>query len=152
MMRVFLACLPFIFGAPAVAQSVSECDWRSGAAILAEPWEDNTRTYSNGKVRLAVLDTIDPAAGAFHLLILSPPYSEVGDRQCRIVSLDGALGFSGMDISRIKADYDPARGLIFALPAGLYNPDTGGSNWHQLSLTLNQATGQITTSLEAPAQ
>ncbi|WP_108858278.1 hypothetical protein [Aliiroseovarius pelagivivens] len=146
-MRALIACLPLLFGTPALAQSVSECDWRAGAAVIAEPWPDNTRTYSNGKVRLAVLDTIEPAAAAFHLLVLSPPYSEVGDRQCRVVSLDGALGFSGMDISKIESDYDPARGLMFTLPAGLYNPETGGSNWRQLSITLNQATGQIITTL-----
>ncbi len=134
------ACL----STPALAQSVSECDWRSSAAVLAEPWEENTRTYSNGKVRLAVVDTIEPAAGAFHLLILSPPYSEVGDRQCRIISKNDTIGFSGLDLSKIEASYDPARGLLFTLPAGNYNPDTGGSIWHPLSITLNQATGKIT--------
>lgn len=134
----------FIVAAPAFAQSISECDWRVSAANLAEPWDENTRTYSNGKVRLAVIDTVEPAAGAFHLLILSPPYSEIGDRQCRIVSKNDTIGFSGIDLSKIEAGYDPARGLLFSLPAGKYDPDTGGSIWHPLSITLNQATGEIT--------
>ena len=77
-----LACL----SAPAFAQEVAPCDdYRSSAHALAEPWEASTRVFANGEVRLAIADTIEPAAGAFHLIILSPPYDEVGGRHvCRI--------------------------------------------------------------------
>ncbi|WP_432448789.1 hypothetical protein [Aliiroseovarius marinus] len=137
---------------PAAAQTVEPCDWRASAANVVEPWIDNSQTFANGDVRLAVLDTVEPAAGAYHLLILSPPYSELGDRQCRVVSLDGSLGFAGLTLDAIEADYDPARGLVFALPAALYDPDTGAGNWGQLFVTLNQASGEITTGMGDLAQ
>lgn len=143
MIRALITCLPFVLGVPASAQTVGECDWRASAANVPEPWADASRTYSNGAVRLSVLDTIEPAAAAYHLLILSPPYDEVGGRQCKVISLDGTLGFAGLNLSLIDADYDPSRGLLFALPAALYDAETGGSDWYQLYVTLNQATGRI---------
>ena len=61
---------------PAVAQQVRDCDWLASAWNLAEPWEENTRTFANGAVRLALLDAIEPGAVPFHLLVLSPPWDE----------------------------------------------------------------------------
>ncbi|CAN0606350.1 unnamed protein product, partial [Ectocarpus sp. 12 AP-2014] len=83
------------FVSPSLAQSVGDCDWRASAQALVEPWDapENTRTFANGDVRLAIIDTIEPAAGAFHLIILSPPYDEVGGRQCQVVSTNSSVGF-----------------------------------------------------------
>lgn len=148
MIRASVICI-FAMAIPASAQSVAECDWRAGAASIAEPWSENTRTYANGAVRVAVLDTLEPAAAAVHLLVLSPPYDEIGNRQCRTVSLEGALGFNGLNFAEITARYDPARGLLLTLPAALYDPETGGHTWRRLHLTLNQATGDISTELTA---
>ena len=78
------------------AQSVSNCDWRARADAIAEPWEVNTRTYANGAVRVAMLDTIEPGAGALHLLVMAPPYDDLGLRKCDVVSFDGGIGFAGM--------------------------------------------------------
>ena len=128
----------------AAAQEVSDCDWRASAYALAEPWEANTRTFSNGKTRLALLDTVEPAAGAFHILILSPPYDELGERQCKVVSAQGSVGFYGIDFAGLQAQYDPAIGLGFAIPGQVYEPESmSGSVPMYLLITLNQATGQI---------
>jgi hypothetical protein len=130
------------------AQSVSDCDgWIGAARNLAEPWDENTRTFANGAVRLAVLDTLEPAAGAFHLLILSPPYTELGDRQCRIVGGRGGLGFAGMMFSDLDASYDPAVGLIWTLPVVVLVSDTGDFQTVGLRVTLNQATGDVGTTI-----
>lgn len=131
---------------PVTAQHVAECDWQSGARNIAEPWEENTRTFAKGAVRLALLDTLEPAAAAFHLLILSPPYNEVGDRQCRVVSLSDGLGFYGVDFAGIDAGYDATTGLTFRLPIRLYSQQDHESDPATLTVTLNQSTGDITAS------
>jgi len=136
-------CLPLLLGAlaaPAAAQEAVPCDWAARADGIVEPWEDNTATFANGAVRLALIDTVEPAAGAFHLLILSPPLGELGERQCRTLGI-GGMGFAGLDFATLQAVYDPARGLIFTLAATRYD----GADFRPATLefSLNQATGGI---------
>lgn len=142
------AALFAAFTAPAFAQTVEDCDWRASLHAMAEPWEESTRTFANGDVRLAVTDVIEPAAGAFHLIILSPPYDELGGRQCAVISASGSIGFSGLTLDGMTSAYDPAVGLIFTLQAGAYNPETGGTIPQALTVTLNQANGGITASAD----
>lgn len=129
------------------AQEVGECDWRASAANIAEPWEANTRSFANGAVRIAVMDTVEPAAAAFHLLILSPPYDELGLPQCRILSGIGGQGFATLSLEGMEAGYDPAVGLTLVLAAGRMTTD-GLAEAASLSVTINQATGQITRRLD----
>lgn len=142
------AALFAAFTAPASAQTVEDCDWRASLHAMAEPWEESTRTFANGDVRLAVTDVIEPAAGAFHLIILSPPYDELGGRQCQVISASGSIGFSGLTLDGMTSAYDPATGLTFMLQAGAYNPETGGTIPQALTVTLNQANGEITASAD----
>lgn len=148
LMATALAALAF--ASPALAQSVEECDWRASAQALVEPWDapQNTRTFANGNVRLAITDVIEPAAGAFHLIILSPPFDELGGRQCQIVSANGSIGFAGLTLDGMTSAYDPATGLTFTIDAGAYDPNTGGTLPRSLTVTLNQATGAITATLQ----
>lgn len=136
--------------APVSAQTVEDCDWRASLHALVEPWDapQNTRTFANGDVRLAITDVIEPAAGAFHLVILSPPYDELGGRQCQVVSASGSVGFSGLTLEAMISDYDSAIGLIFAMQAGAYDPKFGATLPMTLRVTLNQATGEIQADLE----
>ena len=93
--------------------------------------------------RIAVLDTDgEPAGGSYYLLVLSPPYGELGGRQCRVIGYR-SIGFGYIDFLAIKTSYDPAKGLTFILPVEVYD----GSNFvpATLSATLNQATGHIAT-------
>ncbi|MFZ7092382.1 hypothetical protein [Primorskyibacter sp. 2E233] len=133
------AAMPALADAP----QVMDCDWQASARNIAEPWEANTRTFSNGNVRLALLDTIEPAAGWAYLLILSPPFDELGSRQCRVIGT-GGMGFAGMHFNALQSDYDPAQGLIFTLPVSLYQ-NSGDMREVPLRIVLNQATGQIET-------
>uniref|UniRef100_UPI003B5245F3 hypothetical protein n=1 Tax=Roseovarius indicus TaxID=540747 RepID=UPI003B5245F3 len=139
-MRALAVCLGLLAGAPALAQEAVPCEWAARADNIAEPWEANTRTFSEGKVRLALLDTTEPAAAAFHILILSPPYDELGLRQCRTLGLNG-MGFAGADFGSLDASYDPAVGLIFIMNVQVYD----GMDYtpRTLRFTLNQATGVI---------
>ncbi|MEQ9261270.1 MAG: hypothetical protein RIG84_19450 [Roseovarius sp.] len=134
-----------LLAAPVAAQEAVPCDWAARADAIVEPWEENTRTFANGAVRLALLDTIEPAAAAFHILILSPPYEELGGRQCRTLGMPGGMGFSGADFGSLAAGYDPATGLIFTMKVQVY--DGGDFRDRGLRFTLNQATGEIGAAL-----
>lgn len=148
MKTALLALAVTALSSTAMAQSVGDCDWRASAQNIVEPWEQNSRRFANGNVRLALLDTVEPAAASAHLLVISPPYGETGEPQCKVISLDGTLGFAGLDFSALKAAYDPSVGLIFSLPGMLYLPEKGFSNSLILNFTLNQATGEIATRMD----
>ncbi|NOX74971.1 MAG: hypothetical protein GXP03_15575 [Alphaproteobacteria bacterium] len=146
---ILAALLLSLAGASATqAQVISDCDWEASAWNLVEPWAENSRTFSNGATRLAVLDTVEPAAGAMHLLILSPPYDPLAGRQCKVLSWFKGMGFAGLNFSDLKAGYDPSRGLLFELPVQIYDPETSFSNSAIVFFELNQATGVITTDIE----
>ena len=136
---MFLTCL----AAPATAQTVQPCDWQARADAIAEPWEDNTRTYANGNVRLALIDTVEPAAGAYHVLVLSPPFGELGERQCRTVGLEQGMGFAGIDFGSLNAAYDASVGLVFELDVQRYAPDMDAFLPARLHFSVNQGTGFI---------
>lgn len=143
--NIIRAGLIALLASPTFAQNVSECDWVSGAQNIPEPWEQNTQTFSNGQVRLALLDTVEPAAAAFYLLIISPPLDEVGAPQCRVIGRDTGMGYAGISFQELSADYEASRGLIFQVPATIYLPEEDDfSNSAKLEITLNQATGEIT--------
>jgi hypothetical protein len=89
-----------------------------------------TRSFSQEKIKIAHVDTDgEPVCCSSHLLVFIPG-PEIGS-QCFAVSqqaakADGsARGFSNVEFSRIKAAYDPKRGLLLTVPFTLYNP-TGG--------------------------
>ena len=136
---------------PAGAQSVNECGEWTSARNLPEPWEQHTATYAKGRIRLAVLDTLEPAAAAMHLMVLSPPLDELGERQCRTVSMGPAVtaqgwpvGFLSLDFAAREARYDPEQGLVVTMLGGVHNPETGATDIGELTVTINQSTGEIT--------
>jgi hypothetical protein len=144
-MRTAFSALLALASFPAIAGDVRDCrDDTDRARNIAEPWAENTRTFANGAVRIAVLDTLEPAAAAFHLLVLSPPYDEIGDRQCRLVSCAHGMGYASLTLEGMDAGYDPTRGLTLEMPITQFNPNTGGFDAGSLLVTLDQATGEIT--------
>ncbi|KNG94657.1 hypothetical protein [Pseudaestuariivita atlantica] len=132
------------------AQVIQDCLWEGTAQAIVEPWEEHTRTFANGQTRLTLLDRIEPAAGAFHLHLLSPPRDELGSRQCRIISHTWSTGFAGVYWDAMQTGYDPAVGLLFDVPVQVYNPATAMFDNMMLSFTLNQSTGEIDTVLNPP--
>lgn len=144
-MRAALPALLALAALPASAGEVHDCSgFEASSENIVEPWEENTRTFANGAVRIAVLDTAEPAAAAFHLLILSPPYDELGLRQCRVVSFRDGMGYGSMSLEGLDAGYDPATGLTLELPISVYNPETALFDQGALFVTINQATGAVT--------
>ena len=152
MKTVFAGALALLLPFAAAAQSVETCDWRASAANLAEPWEENTRTFANGAVRVALVDTLEPAAGAYYVLVIAPPYDELGLPQCRLIGYGGGMGFSGMTFDAMDSGYDPSVGLILSLPAQRYNADMADFEGGVLSFAVNQATGEILTGFEAAVE
>ncbi|MGJ8611138.1 MAG: hypothetical protein ACSHWY_08595, partial [Octadecabacter sp.] len=122
-MRLFLPLIATIFAAPAVAQTAFPCDWQARADTIVEPWEDNSATFADGAVRVALLDVIEPAAASAYLLVLHPPMDELGGRTCTVVGLDDGLGYAAIFFDDLTAAYDPAQGLKFTVPAIIYLPE-----------------------------
>ncbi len=133
----------------AAAQVITECNEIASAVNIAEPWEANTRTFANGAIRVAMLDTGgEPACCSRHLMVLMPAGG--GDepvwRQCRIASAQPGLGFYDVDVPGITASYNPSKGLLLSVPIG---------HWHQgmetgappipdrMEIRINQATGTV---------
>lgn len=137
------ALLAMALHGPAAAQVVSDCDWRASLAALPEPWDSHTRTFANGAVRLAVSDVIEPAAGAFYMVVLSPPYDELGGRQCKVIGATPDTGFGLLDFGSLQASYDPAVGLLFRVDASVYQGDLGSFRDVVLNFSVNQATGEV---------
>ncbi len=134
------------------AQAVLPCDWQASAQAIVEPWEENTRTFANGNVRLAAIDTVEPAVAFAYLLVLSPPFNTLGERQCRLIGSAENLGFAGMDFSTLTAGYDPASGLTFEIQVNQHDPATGDHPRRFLFVTLNQSTGAVTAQIGADAR
>ncbi len=147
-MRSSLAFAFSIAASSASAQAALPCDWQASAAAIVEPWEENTRVFSNGNVRVALLDSIEPAVASFYLLVLHPPFNEVGGRSCTVIGLDSGLGYSGIFFQDLEASYDPARGLTLTFPAIIYLPEQSFQNSTLVSATINQSTGDVTVTQE----
>ena len=131
-----------------LAQTLVECDdWRSHAANIAEPWEDNTRTYAEGAVRVTVMDAYEPAAGAFHLLILSPGADEFDFRQCKVMSFDGGTGFAGLNMEGTTAQQDAAA-VSLTMPATRWLMETDTFTDAVLTVKIDLAGGEITGRLD----
>lgn len=147
-MRLISLMFTMLVAMPAAAQTAQPCDWQARADSIVEPWEDNSATFANGAVRVALLDTIEPASAAIYLLILHPPVDELGGRTCTIVGLDDGLGYAAIFFNDLEADYDPVAGLTFTVPAIIFLPEQSFQSTAQLAITVNQSTGDVTATHE----
>lgn len=154
-MKIILTVMLWLgFASLAGAQHVDDCitengdSYQTSARAIVEPWEENTKVFANGDVRLAYLDTEEPANASAYLLILTPPYDALGSRQCKIVSMLDGLGFAGVAFGGLVAGYDPAIGLMFEIPVTRYFADSGAYGVQPLTVTVNQATGRVTAAFE----
>jgi hypothetical protein len=130
----------------AIAQEVVDCDSQAAMSKIVEPWEENTRVFASGAVRLTLVDTREPAAGSFHIVVLSPPEGETGRRQCKVVSASEHVGFSYVDFKKLKSVYDARVGLVFVMPVRVYNGQNDAFEAKNLAFSLNQVTGEMMVS------
>jgi hypothetical protein len=125
-MRYAFTLLVVLGSAAAGAAEVGPCNDLDRISNLV----GQTRSYSQGKIRIAHVDTDgEPVCCSSHLLVFIPS-PEIGSR-CFAVSQKAAKGdesqqgFNSVEFSRIKASYDPRRGLLLNVPYTLYNPNGG---------------------------
>jgi hypothetical protein len=143
MMRFVLLAFALFYAAPVAAQTAIPCGWQARADAIVEPWAENTATFANGAVRVALLDTIEPAASAAYLLITHPPLNEVGGRTCAVIGLDDDLGYAAIFFNELEAGYDAKVGLTFTVPAIIYLPEQSFQNSALLSIAVSQSTGDV---------
>ena len=133
----------------AQAEIVRDCEGEITINLLAEPWENNTRIFANGNVRIAVLDYWDPANAAFLLAVMYLPndYIEAEGRACKVVSAGGiGDGYNMLSLDGLKASYDPTRGLALMIDAEKYDYDAGRAIPGTVTVVINRATSQVQAS------
>ena len=110
--------VPVVLASVAQAAEIGPCNDLDRISFLV----GQTRSYAEGKIRIAQVDTDgEPVCCSSHLLILIPS-REIGS-QCFALSQQAgsdsvsARGFSNIELSRIRAAYDSQRGLLLNCPA-----------------------------------
>lgn len=129
---------------------VEECGWVGSPANILEPWDRFSRTFANGAIRVAQLDTGgEPVCCAQHLLVLAPSGNGSDGpvwRQCLVVSADSGQGFYEVDVAGITASYNPAKGLLLSVPVADWSddlPDGAPPVFRPIGVRINQATGVV---------
>jgi hypothetical protein len=117
-----VAATAFVSGAEAV--EVGPCNELDRVSLLV----GQTRSFSDGKIKIAHVDTGgEPVCCSSHLLVFIPG-PDTGN-QCFAVSQKAekddhsALGFSNLDLGRVRTSYDRQRGLVLTVPYTLYDLD-----------------------------
>lgn len=155
-MKAALAFVLAVLAAPTLAQSVGDCGAWASARYLAEPWELHSVTVADGQVRLAVLDTFEPAHTAVHLMVLSPAPNGAHERQCKVVSMkppavEGGVptGFLSLDFAARKDRYNQRRGLDISMRGGVYDALRGATDMGVLTVTIDATTGEVSAGIAA---
>ena len=149
-----LIVLLALAAAPIKAQVVSPCfegsnmPYQASAAAIAEPWEDNTRVFSEGRVRVSVMDTWEPALGAFYLMVLVWPEAtgEPDIRDCSLISR-GALGFVSMTLDGLVENANTTGQLALLVPVVSYDPTLDALKDAVLEVTVEPQTGEVAARL-----
>lgn len=133
---------------PALSAVVRDCDGNTEAAFnIVEPWEANSRTFYQGRVRVARLDTGgEPACCSSHLLVIFYADDNPDGFTCRLVSESDGRGFAGIDFKGLKSSYDPARGLLLTFGYSVYPVDGGfdtGATRGVASVRINIPAGTV---------
>lgn len=127
--------------APLHAANVRMCDtFEANARNLSYPYEEATKTYADGAISLISLMLDEPACCGAHLMVLFPAPDE-GFLDCRLISREAQLGYSGLSVIGASASYDPAVGLQITVPTEVYTGE--GTDAGLLELTVNQARGTV---------
>lgn len=134
-----------LLASPLQAADVRDCAGQVANArnVL---WEDPTRTFANGAIRLILLDTEEPACCSVHVMVLHP----IGDEPflgCSLISRSEGYGWLRASLKEAASEYVSGQGLRVHIPMVGYGVE--GEGPETLSLTINQATGQVTGQVAA---
>jgi hypothetical protein len=154
-MKRLVLCLTTLLAmaAPAAAAGLTavNCsdDATSSARNIAMPWEKNTRLFSNGAIRVTLMDTGgEPVCCSQHLLVLYPgggePDSGMDEYDnCSLINPADKSGFVMVHFDKLAATYDAKKGLLVTFPYELYN-DGNPSPTLTGKFLINSKTGKIT--------
>lgn len=151
-MRFVFPLIAACLAAPAAAQTALQCDWQADVLNIVEPWEENTVTFADGDIRVALLDVAEPAAAAFYLLILHPPEEIPGLRTCTVVGLDDGLGYSSINFNDIESGGSTETGLTLTVPVTVHVPEQSSPDDAVILVAINQATGDVAVSERTASQ
>jgi len=150
-----LAMVLVFMAVNARAQEVAPCRYDgdnaylSSIGVVAEPWEENTRLFADGAVRLVVIDTEEPAFAAVHLAVLMWGKAEIGleARVCFLVSF-GSAGFYDANLAGMQTSYSPAAGLVLTVPVSRYDPALDQAVVAPLELIINRQSNTVKARLQ----
>ena len=134
----FLLCAALL-AAPLEAAHIRDCDNLDANASNVD-WQEPTRTYANGAIRLIKIDIDEPDCCAGFLMVLYPQTGEVFPR-CNIIERERGFGWSDLRLNHASASYDPAIGLTVVLPVHVFENQT--LTLDSLRVTINQAHGRL---------
>ena len=142
-MRVLAASLVLLCAAvPALPAVLGACDPHISVERITEPWEDFSRSYANGAIRIfeSFIDPNVASGAAIGILYPSAP-EDGGFRQCiAIFDGPGPRYFAQAFIDQAIANYDPVTGLTITVPVGYADGRPNGS----VTFSINQAIGSVT--------
>lgn len=148
-MRILFGLMALLtLAAPAGAAVVRDCGddlATASARNIMEPWEKNSRTFYNGQVRVALIDTGgEPACCSEHLLIISPEGDEGhGQDACHLVSDHDNFGFGAIDFPKVTSTYDPKKGLLITFPYSISDMNGGAPKPGVAKVRVNLAKGTL---------
>jgi hypothetical protein len=124
---------------------LGDCNDYATVSLVAEPWEANTRTFYNGEVRVAVVDTNgEPVCCSSWLVVVYPDkQDELGGRACMMLGSDEGLGFTGVDVKAIRSTYAADKGLTLTVPVRRMNADGASTRAETVTLVLDVGAGKL---------
>lgn len=135
------------FSVPAAATVVLDCgDW-VGADTLVEPWEETSRLFSRGSVRVALVDLGEPECCPQHFAILIPA-NMYGGRACFLVARSRLVpnGWIKVGLEEAMAIRDDKPGLLVSVPVYGVEPLTGAADPNDrrvITMRVRQAAGIV---------
>jgi len=148
-MRFWSMLIAVCFATPLAAQQVQDCNeaFQFGGAV--DPTEMSMKAYANGSIKFVVVHNGKSAASDALFLAVFSPFGPGDDRRrCHLIGRDIGVGYANIGLDRASADYSAATGLTVELPARIYLPEEGFTNGTLLSVTVNQATQDVTVTQE----
>ena len=142
-----LAGLSLLMPTLGAADVVVDCGELAGAETIIEPWEEHTRTFSHGSVRVAVVDLGEPECCRQHLIVLYAA-NMYGGRGCALVARNALVpnGWHKVGLGEAIASRDDVPGLRISVPVYSYDPATGGADpatRREVAIRVRQAAGAV---------
>ncbi|SLN44980.1 hypothetical protein [Roseisalinus antarcticus] len=120
---------------------VRDCDtYQANARNLSRPFDEATRLFANGNAAFLSLALGEPACCGAHMMVTLLPADEPF-ALCALVTDASEMGWSRLSLAGAQAGYDPAIGLVVAIPGERF--DSVDFVPFVLQVTVNQATGTV---------